>query len=385
MLLLEHEGKAVLRDHGIAVPRGVVLETADAVPAAVAGLRAPFMVKAQVAAGGRGKAGGVVRAADAAEAGRQAAALLGGRLKDLAVDAVLIEEQASIRAERYLSVLIQDGQPICLIGRSGGVEVETLFESDADSFRRIAIDPSYGLGAYQVRVALDELAIDPGCWGAFADLATRLASLLRSADATLIEINPLAELTDGSLLALDARVSIDDGALFRQPRFAAIERARTAEDDLQARMKALEIQYVPVGGTIGLVSSGAGVGVTVMDWVERLGSKLSAFVDLDYAIMSGRTEPALHLVLDVLAADPKVRAIIVNFTTCGLRLDHLAEALIRVLGERTDSRAKPLFFHLEGNRAPAAHALLREAGYAVSESLGTAVRGAVDTAVKVPA
>ncbi|MGE0716399.1 MAG: ATP-grasp domain-containing protein [Alphaproteobacteria bacterium] len=385
MLLLEHEGKAVLGDHGIPVPRGKVVASAGDVEAAVAALRPPFMVKAQVAAGGRGKAGGVVRAADAAEAGRRAGDLLGGRLRDLAVDAVLVEEQAAIRAERYLAVMLDGGRPICLIGRKGGIEVESLFDGEPDGFRRIEIDPAYGLGPYQVRAALDELGIDPACWSAFSDIATKAASLLRSADATLIEINPLAELTDGSLLALDARISIDDGALFRQPRFAAIERARVAGDDLQVRMKALEIQYVPVGGSIGLVSSGAGVGVTVMDWVERLGCRLSAFVDLDYAIMSGKTDPALHLVLDVLEQDPKVEAIIVNFTTCGLRLDHLAESLMRVLGERPGTGSKPLFFHLQGNRAPAAHKLLRGAGYAVCEAIGDAVRGAVGVVGKVAA
>ncbi|MCC7275322.1 MAG: hypothetical protein IT561_21820 [Alphaproteobacteria bacterium] len=385
MLLLEHEGKAVLRDHGIAVPRGVVVATAEEVPAALAGLSPPFMVKAQVAAGGRGKAGGVVRAADAAEAARHVAALLGNTLKDLPVREVLIEEQAAIRTERYLAVLLDGGEAACLVGRAGGVDVESHFGGDQESFRRIAIDPAYGLGPYQVRAALDELGIDPRLWPAFSDVATRLARLLPAADATLAEINPLAELADGTLLALDARVAVDDGAFFRQPRFAAIERARTGESDLFAQMKALEIQYVPVGGSIGLVSSGAGVGVTVMDWVERLGSRLSAFVDLDYAIMSGKTEPALHLVLDVLGRDPEVRAIIVNFTTCGLRLDHLAEALLKVLGDRTDTGAKPLYFHLQGNRAPAAHALLRQAGFEVCEAIGDAVRAAVRDAAKVTA
>ena len=385
MLLLEHEGKAVLREHGVPVPRGTVIRSAGEVPGAVAGMRPPFMIKAQIAAGGRGKAGGVLRATDAGEAERQAAKLLGATLKDLPVESVLIEEQAPIRAERYLAVLLDGGQPVCLVGRTGGVEVETLFGAEQESFRRIEIDPAYGLGAYQVRSALDALGIEPRLWAGLSDIATRLAGLLRSADATLIEINPLAELTDGSLLALDARIAVDDGALFRQPRFAAIERERTGETGIFARMKALEIQYVPVGGSVGLVSSGAGVGVTVMDWVERLGGRLSAFVDLDYAIMAGRTEPALHLVLDVLGDDPAVRTIIVNFTSCGLRLDHIAQSLLTVLAERTDTGAKPLWFHLQGNRAPAAQVLLRQAGYAVSDTLGDAVRSAVGVSREVMA
>jgi succinyl-CoA synthetase beta subunit len=140
-------------------------------------------------------------------------------------------------------------------------------------------------------------------------------------------------------------------------------------------MRELEIQYVPVGGDIGLVSSGAGVGVTIMDWLEKEGARLSAFVDLDYAIMGGHAETGIKLMFDTFNGDPGIRAIIVNFTTCGLRLDLIVKALLAAL-PGPKAITKPIFFHLQGNRAEIAHKILREAGWEVSETLGDAVRQA---------
>jgi succinyl-CoA synthetase beta subunit len=202
-----------------------------------------------------------------------------------------------------------------------------------------------------------------------------LARLFQERDALLAEINPLVEMADGSLVALDARIVVDDAALYRQPALAAIRDARLAGDDLQGQMQDLEIQYLPLGGSIGLLSSGAGMGVAIMDWVAREGERLTAFVDIDYAIMSGNTEPAIRLVLNTLNANPEVKAIIVNFTSCGLRLDTIAEHLIQVL--RTQPRSsRPIVLHLQGNRAQAAHRLLKEAGLVVVDTLGDAVRQA---------
>src|SRR5262249_34859031 len=200
---------------------------------------------------------------------------------------------------------------------------------------------------HQVRASLEELSIAPQWWASYCEMAERLARLFRQSDATLAEINPLAELGEGKLIAVDARIIIDDGALFRQAKFAAIAKMRTPPEGLAARMRALEIQYVPIGGPIGLISSGAGVGTTVMDWVAREGSSLNAFVDLDYAIMSGHTEAGIALVLDTLISDPAIKAIIVNFTTCGLRLDEIARALVKALDAQRSRIAVPIFVHLQ--------------------------------------
>jgi succinyl-CoA synthetase beta subunit len=377
VLLFEHEGKAVLRDYGIATPRGVVVGGAGQMLGPARELSLPLMIKAQILSGGRAKAGGIVAVDTNIEMERQAKRLFATRVKDLPVDAVLIEERVPIAAERYMAMLLDGESMLLVIGRKGGIEVEELFSGEREGFETITVDPLFGLGGYQVRVALERLGIPPANWSAYVTFAERLAKLFRASDATLAEINPLAELEDGSLLALDARIVIDDGALFRQARFAALEKTRAAGEDLAASMKQLEVQFVPIGGSIGLVSSGAGVGTTVMDWVDQEGAQLHSFVDLDYAIMGGKTEAGMRLVLDTLLEDSAVRAIIVNFTTCGLRLDQIARSLVTVLDERRDRLNRPVFVHLQGNRAALGQRIVRDAGYEVVDALGDAVRKAV--------
>lgn len=377
MLLLEHEGKAVLREFGIPIPNGVVVTSAAEANSATAGMQAPLMVKAQVLTGGRGKAGGIKQACSRDAIADIAGEILSKVIKGHPVGAVLIEEGVSIAHERYMAAMIDGESMLLLIGRQGGVEVESYFGDQKDTFETVTVDSSYGLSAYQVRLALEKLDIPPKLWAAYTDIAHRTVRLLRDRDATLVEINPLAELSDGSLKALDARINVDTGAFFRQPQFSEIERSRVDTDDLVRRMKELEIQHVPLGGNIGLVSSGAGCGVTIIDWLAREGASAAAFIDLDYTIMSGKMEEGMRFVFDHFCDDPAIEAIVVNFTTCGLRLDDIATSLIKVLRERPARRGKPLFFNLQGNRATLAHDLMQSEGFAVAETLGDAVRGVV--------
>lgn len=372
MLLLEHEGKSVLARYGIPIPRGRLVTSVDEISDAISGLTAPFMVKAQALTGGRGKAGGIRSASNAGEVKTQVEQLLGSRIKDQDVASVLIEEKTPFLRERYMSIMLDGEATKLLFGKRGGVEVESYFSDARDNFQVVSIDPAYGLGGYQIRRAAEALGIEEKYWTVYSRVAESLYKLFRSSDATLAEVNPIVELEGDKVIALDSRIIVDDGAFFRQPEFAAIDRSRTNFEGLAGKMRQLEIQYVPVGGNIGLVSSGAGVGVTVMDWLDRLGAKLSAFVDLDYAIMSGHGEAGIKLMFDLYQDDPTIEAIIVNFTTCGLRLDHIATSLLGALEGR--SKAKPIFFHLQGNRAPVAHEILKKAGWQMSESLGDAVR-----------
>jgi succinyl-CoA synthetase beta subunit len=384
VLLFEHEGKSVLREFGIATPNGIVVTHGDQIDGTFGSLEGPYMIKAQVLTGGRGKAGGIISAPDAAAVREKAGQLLERDVKGQKVAAVLVEERASIAAERYMAMVLDGERMLCLIGDRGGVEVESFFGESRESFQAIEIDPLYGLSPYQVRRALEILSFDPKSWDLFADVALRLARLMRECDATLVEVNPLAELTDGTLLALDARIAIDDGALSRQPRFAVLERRRTGDTELSVRMKELEIIYAPVGGPIGMVNGGAGAGVAIMDWVALEGESVACFIDLDYTIIAGKTEEGLRFVLDMYDQDPAIKAIIVNFTTCGHRLDIITACLMRVIGRHDHvGRRKPIFFHLQGNRGDEADRMLREAGHRPCTSLGEAVRGAVQETRKV--
>ena len=182
-----------------------------------------------------------------------------------------------------------------------------------------------------------------------------------------------------TLIALDARMVIDDGALFRQPLFAGRETVE-ARDDLAAKMRALAIQWVPLGGPVGLIGSGAGCGVAIMDWVAHEGSGLAAFVDLDYAVLAGKTEAALRLVLEHYQSAASVRSILVNFTACGVRVDLIAESLAKILQEKRPQDLKPLFAHFQGNRSARAREIMDSAGYPPFEKLGDAVREAAAAA-----
>jgi succinyl-CoA synthetase beta subunit len=372
MLLYEHEGKALLAEHGIPVPRAALIRDATGIDAALAATSLPVMVKAQALTGGRGKAGGILPATERGSAEAAVRQLLGTTIKGERVVAALIEERAIIEREIYLAATIEVGCMILLVGAEGGIEVETR----RDSLARIVIDPLYGLGDYQVRIALDHLGLPAKLWAPIADIAQKLFGLFRGIDATLAEINPLAVLADGTLLALDARIEVDEGAFFRQPRLRAIKQARPEPEGLLGQMQALDIQYVPVGGPIGLLSSGAGCGVTIMDWVAAEGSRLWGFVDIDYALLSGKTEDAMRLLVGVYVDDPQVRSIIVNFTTCGLRLDEIAGSLVAVLDGFGERLTKPVFVHLEGNRVAAGRERIRASRYRLCGSIGEAVREA---------
>jgi succinyl-CoA synthetase beta subunit len=375
MLLFEHEGKALMRKFGIPVPPSKLVRTAADLNELAGEIDYPVMVKAQALTGGRGKAGGIRAAATASAAREHATDLLSARIKDCPVQGVLIEPQLKFDAERYMSVLLDGATIMLLFGSKGGVEVESYFGDQKSVFQSVEIDPAYGLNHYQVRNILESLGIDRAYWSAYAEIAEKLYRLFRQSDATLAEINPLVEVGGGKLMALDARIVVDDGALYRHPDFAAAEKLRLKEEGFLARLKELEIQYVPVGGNVGLVSSGAGVGVTIMDWLDQEGAKLSAFVDLDYAIMGGHTEIGIQMMLDAFCEDPGVKVIIVNFTTCGLKLDEIASSLVEAV-QRRSGNIKPIFYHLVGNRSAAAHEILRNAGYTIAESLGDAVRSA---------
>jgi len=377
MLLYEHEGKELFAKFGIATPKGAVLVEADDLSRLQSELTLPLMVKAQILSGGRGKAGGVRKADTWPDAARAVRDLLGSDLKGHEVKRVLLEQVAAPTEEYYLAIFALGGEIQVMIGTRGGMEVENSFQQEGQGFTRIAVDPQYGLGEYQIRQALERLNVDRQLWPPFVDCAVRMARLFFQYDATLVEINPLARTADGSMVALDSKVVIDDGALYRQPEIYDIKMSRGPVIGLARQMSNLDIQYTPFeGGNVGLVSSGAGAGVAIMDWVAREGARLSAFVDLDYSIMNDKTERAIELVYGTFMNDSSVKSVIVNFTSCGLRLDEIADSLTRVFSKFGTAR-KPTFINLQGNRQAVARAKLEEAGIPLSPSLRQAVMSAV--------
>jgi succinyl-CoA synthetase beta subunit len=380
VLLFEFEGKRFLREYGVSIPRGALVESLHEVPMALRETGAPAMVKAQILTGGRGKAGGVLAAETADDVSPLVRSLLEAELKGRRVERVLIEERLPLKAEYYAALLVDGGEILALLGLHGGMDVESFFAQESSSIEVVRIDPLYGLQGYQTRAALECLGVRPELWPGFTEILARLLTALRSLDATLVEVNPLGETEDGRLVALDARIEVDDGALFRQPTLREIQGRRPPASSLERMMRALEIQYLPMGGNVGLLSSGAGAGVTILDWISLEGERPSGFMDIDYAILSGKTGEAIRLALNLFANDPAVRSIVVNFTSCGVQVDRIARTLVEVLREAGARLAQPYFIHIQGNRAAEAHRVIRAAGYRLCETLGEAVRGACQAA-----
>lgn len=366
MLLLEHNGKTLLRRHGIPTPRGVVVGDAATLLVALQGLPEHLVLKAQIAGGGRGRSGGIAFTTGHAEALAAFDALRSNRINGRAVDTVLVEERIPFAEERYAGVLIEDGEIRLLFARRGGIDIEDITAADASNLQSFAVDPVAGPGVAQFQRCFNQLGYAAEYRAEYERIGRALFAMSRACDATMIEINPLVELDGGGLVALDARILIDDSALDRQPEIAALQ-------PVSDRVKPLPFRENPEGGTIGLIGLGGGLNVTLMDWIAAGGAKVAALVDMDDAIGAGHAEQGFAMAFDTFDRHPHIRSILVNVITCGYRLDDIATGLMAALARRDASRAKPIILHLRGNAMMKTPGLLTAAGQNNSASLAIAI------------
>jgi succinyl-CoA synthetase beta subunit len=336
MDLEEAEGKRVLAGAGIAVPQGELCATPDEAAAAARRIGA-CAVKAQVPAGKRGKSGGV-RLADTPEDARKAAqAILGMDISGHRVEKVLVEQRADIAAEMYCAVLNDAATrgPLVLFSEAGGMDIEEM----QDRILRVPVEITKGL----------QLA---GVESDIADVLTRLYGLYLRSDAELVEINPLARLKNGKLLALDCKLTLDDAALYRQPALAP-RGAPERQTELERRGRALGLKYIELAGNIGVLANGAGLTMTTMDVIEHYGGRPANFLEIGGDAYTKAT-PALELVL----ANPGVKSLIVNFCGAFARTDVMAEGVIRAW--ETLKPTLPVFFSVHGTGEEEAIRLIRE-------------------------
>lgn len=371
MLLLEHQGKDLLRRFGIAVPAGSIVRDEASLAAALADGGAKVL-KAQVAAGGRGKAGAIRFAATPAEALAAFRDLMAMTVGGQPVEAVLVEDRIAIAHERYAGIQIDGGRLKLLLARRGGVDIEAITAGDPDNFRTVDVDVIDGPDAGQLRRTFAALALPEALQAGYEAIALQLFALARASDAVTAEINPLVETADGRLLALDARIFLDEAALERQPALAAHAPAKAAPADAPVRI-APNFKVNPDGGAIGLIGLGSGLNVTLMDWVAGLGGpRVGLLVDIDSMILGGRAEQAFAAALDHLEAEPAIRSILVCIISCGGRMDDTTRALIAGV-QSGPRRAKPVVLYLRGFRMAEAQPLLDRAGLANAASLAAAI------------
>lgn len=343
MLLLEHEGKALLASVGIPAPKGLVIPAGADIAQAVSTspVAFPVAVKAQVAGGGRGKAGGVLRAESADAAIAAAAKLFSTRFDDLVPRAVLLDPWMSIDREVYLSVTVDGAAEgyVVLYAPKGGVDIE-----DGPPPARYAVGAPWRFRAHELRAILEPAEPDYQLRERAIAIAQRLVETAAANDCTTIEINPLARLQSGEVLALDAKLVYDEWAHYRSE---AITNQRHAEwqraDPLLRACLEMQHMYVPLEGDIGLISGGAGMTMGAMDLILAMGGKPACFLDCSPGPTSTRGYRPAFALLD---ADPRVQAILVSVFGGGTQMQRVARAMKENMAMRTSD--KPVVFRLDG-------------------------------------
>ena len=374
MNVLEHVAKELaLAPRGIPIPSGCACATPEEAAAAAARLGA-VAVKAQVPAGKRGKSGGI-RMADTPEAAAAAAqSILGMAIGEHRVSAVLVEQRATIAREFYAAVLLDAASrsPLVLFSAEGGMDIEEIAAERPASLRRHVVALSAGFGEAEAHGMLGDL----GLGTAAAPVAAILAALYRAfieTDAELLEVNPLALLQDGRLMALDCKLVVDDAALYRQPELAR-RGCEDAATELEQRGRALGLKFIQLDGNVGVLANGAGLTMTTMDVIHNQGGRPANFLEIGGDAYT-KAEPALALGL----ANPGVRSLIVNFCGAYARTDVMAEGVVRAW--EALKPGIPVFFSIHGTGEEEAVALVQDRlGLRPYDLMEDAVRAAVEAA-----
>ncbi len=353
MDLLEHQGKAYFARFGIPVASGVVATTVDEAVAGAGRVGWPAVVKAQVHVGGRGKAGGIKVVADEEAARAAASAILGMSISDHVVRAVLVEPATDIASEAYASFTLDRSAKLHLgmLSARGGVDIEQVAAEEPDAIARLHVDPVDGLteeacAEWVARAGLPEAAA-----GGAVALLLRLYRCYVEGDADLVEVNPLVLTAGGEVLALDAKVTLDDSAAFRHPEWDLFRGTQVLDErERLAREKGL--QYIGLDGSVGIIANGAGLAMSTLDVVNQVGGSPANFLDIG----GGASAAVMANALEVINTDEKVRAIFVNVFGGITRGEEVANGIVEALG-RVDIAA-PLVVRLDGTNAAEGRAIL---------------------------
>ena len=379
MDLFEYQAKELFASFGVPIQQGNVAQTAEEARAIAADFAAAgkpsVVIKAQVKVGGRGKAGGVKLASGPDEAEAKARQILGMDIKGHTVHSVLVAEDIDIAQEYYLSFLLDraDRGFLSMCSVQGGVEIEEVARTNPDALARIAVDPLTGLDAAKAAEIVRAGQLPEEALAGAAALAEKLWDVFAGADATLTEVNPLVLTGGGQVIALDAKVTLDDNAAFRQDlgKFAD----PTAADPLEARAKAKHLNYVKLDGAVGIIGNGAGLVMSTLDVVAYAGEEFGGVRPANFLdIGGGASAEVMADGLDIVLSDPSVRSVLVNvfggITSCDAVANGIVAA-IGMLAERGEPVRHPIVVRLDGNNAAEGRRILEEAGLPTVEQVAT--------------
>ena len=363
MNLHEYQSKALFAEFGIPVPEGHVASTPQEAEAAAERLGGElWVVKAQVHAGGRGKAGGVKLAHSVEEVAQHAESLLGQRLvthqsgsDGLPIDTVYVEAGSGIDRELYLSLLVDRGRErvVIMASAAGGMDIEEVAASTPEKILTAAIHPAAGLAAYQAREIGFGVGLDGSQIKELTDILGKLIKLVHECDASLVEINPLIVNAEGHVVALDGKINIEDNALFRQPRLEAL-RDEAQEDPREREAREHDLNYVSLDGNIACMVNGAGLAMATMDLIKLHGGEPANFLDVGGGATAERVTEAFKIIL----ANANVEAILVNIFGGIVRCDLIAEGIIAAVSEV--GVTVPVVVRLEGTNVKKGRRLLSD-------------------------
>ena len=380
MNLHEYQARDILRRHGILVPEGEVVTTAAAARAAAERLGGTVVVKAQVHAGGRGKAGGVKLAKDPAEAEAVAGRILGMQIKGLTVHKVLVTPAADIVSECYLGIIVDrvSQRPVLMASAAGGIDIEEVAARTPEKIHRLAIDPRYGLLAHQALALGLTLYPEVAQARAAAAVMQKLYTAVYDIGASLVEINPLVTTPEGKVVALDAKIVVDDNELERRHDIAAL-RDTTAEAPSEVQAREAGLTFIKLDGTVGCCVNGAGLAMATMDLVKYYGGDPANFLDI-----GGSSNPQKVVsALQIITADKSVRAILFNIFGGITRCDDVANGIVQATGQLP--LTVPIVIRLTGTNEQEAVRILTKAGFSALTDMDEAVKQAVAAAKGVAA
>lgn len=353
MDLLEYQGKQLFARFGIPVSPGAAVTTVDEAVAAADRVGYPVVIKAQVLVGGRGKAGGIKLAANAQECREHASNIVGMDIKGHHVDVVWIEKASDIAEEYYASFTLDRAakQHLGMLSAEGGVEIEQVADENPDAIARIHVDPVEGLSEAACREWVGRANLDPAATEGAVDILMKLYTAYTEGDADLVEINPLILTPDGRVHALDAKVTLDDNAVYRNSDYEQYDAIQDRDEREQAAHDK-GLQYVGLDGFVGVIANGAGLAMSTVDIVNQVGGKAANFLDIG----GGANADVMAAALEVINNDPAVRSIFINIFGGITKGEEVANGIMEALG-RVDIDA-PIVIRLDGTNAEEGRAIL---------------------------
>lgn len=372
MKLFEYEAKNILRNYGITVPRSGVARNPRDAESVARDIAKPVVLKAQILVSGRGKAGGIKTVNNAAEAKDTASKLIGSIIKNSVVGSLLVEEKLDIAEQLYASITVdrQAKTYVVLASTSGGVDIEEIAKTSPEKISRCWVDPTVGLKEKDAIKLVNSLKMNQNDAAKFAFVINTLYKVVVDYDAELIELNPLVKTASGEFVAADARIIIDDNAIFRHPEFKERNLQREEDTPREAEARKQELAYVDLDGDIGIIGNGAGLVMATVDLIQVFGGKPANFLDIGGGAQPEIIKNGVVLVM----SKPEVKAVFVNIFGGITRCDLVAQGVVE--GLKVSKLKKPVVVRMIGTNEKEGDAILKEAGigrYADAEEAARAV------------